>query len=84
MIDTSQNAWQIVKPKLGKLHAKVYEAIVEYPLHTTAELGLILRIHTQSIAGRPGELSKKGLIRRVEKRECAVTKNQAWTWRAVL
>lgn len=79
-IDTSLDAWEIVKPKLGKIHTRVYEAIIEYPFHTTAELGLILHIPTQSMAGRPGELSKKGLIKRIGKRECAVTKNQAWTW----
>jgi len=80
MVNTSRNAWEITKPKLGKIHNRVYEAIKKYPSHTTAELGLILHIPTQTIAGRPGELSKKGLIKRVEKRECAVTKNQAWTW----
>lgn len=79
-IDTSLEAWAIAKPKLGKIHTRLYEAIQEYPGHTTAELGLILRIPTQSIAGRPGELLTKGLVKRVEKRECAVTKNQAWTW----
>lgn len=80
MITTSLDAWKITKPKLGKLHTRVYEAIVKYPFHTTAELGLILHIPTQSMAGRPGELYKKGLVKRVEKRKCAVTKNEAWTW----
>lgn len=79
-MDTSLESWSIVKPKLGKIHTRVYETIVKYPLHTTAELGLILNIPTQSIAGRPGELLTKGLVKRVEKRECAVTKNIAWTW----
>jgi len=80
IIDTSLDAWEIIKPKLGKIHGRVYEAITNYPLHTTAELGLILHIPTQTMAGRPGELAKKGLVKRVEKRECAVTKNQAWSW----
>jgi len=80
MIDTSLDAWKITKPKLGKIHTRVYDAIAKYPYHTTAELGLILHIPTQTIAGRPGELCTKGLIKRVEKRECGVTKNQAWTW----
>ena len=79
-IDTSLEAWDIVKPKLGKIHSRVYEAIAKYPNHTTAELGLILHIPTQSISGRPGELHTKGLVKKVEKRECAVTKNSAWTW----
>lgn len=83
MIDTSLEAWTKAKPKLGKIHTKLYEAIQKYPDHTTAELGLILHILTQSIAGRPGELLNKGLLKRVEKRECAVTKNQAWTWRCI-
>jgi len=80
LVDTSLDAWQVTKPKLGKLHTLVYEAIKRHPYHTTAELGLILKIPTQSIAGRPGELLAKGLVRRVSKRECAVTKNSAWTW----
>ena len=82
-IDTSLEAWSIAKPKLGKIHTRLYEAIVKYPSHTTAELGLILNIPTQTIAGRPGELCKKGLIKRVERRECSVTKNGAWTWRVM-
>lgn len=81
MIDTSLEAWTKAKPKLGKIHTRVYEAIHKYPEHTTAELGAILHIPTQSIAGRPGELLSKGLVKRVEKRVCAVTKNNAWTWR---
>lgn len=80
MIDSSLGAWEKTKPKLGKLHSRVYNAIVKYPSHTTAELGVILHIPTQSIAGRPGELFKKGLVKRVEKRICSVTKNEAWTW----
>ena len=80
MIDTSRNAWEITKPKLGKIHTRLYEKICDFPNHTTAEYGVMLHIHTQSIAGRPGELSKKGLIKRVTRRECAVTKNDAWTW----
>lgn len=80
MIDTSLEAWTKAKPKLGKMHTRVYEAILEYPDHTCAELGVILHIPTQSMAGRPGELFKKGLVKRVEKRICSVTKNEAWTW----
>jgi len=80
MIDTSLEAWTIAKPKLGKIHSRVFEAIKRYPHHTAAELGLILHIPTQSMAGRPGELLTKGLVKRVEKRECSVTKNNAWTW----
>lgn len=83
MIDTSLEAWEVAKPKLGKIHTRVYEVIVKYPRHTTAELGLILNIPTQTMAGRPGELLAKGLVKRVEKRECAVTKNNAWTWSKV-
>lgn len=80
MINTSLNAWEITKPKLGKIHTRVYEIICKFPDHTTAELGVMLHIPTQSIAGRPGELLKKGLVKRVERRVCAVTKNDAWTW----
>jgi len=80
MVDTSLEAWTNAKPKLGKIHTRLYEAIQNYPNHTTAELGLVLHIPIQSIAGRPGELLSKGLVKRVEKRECAVTKNNAWTW----
>lgn len=83
LIDTSLEAWTKAKPKLGKIHTRLFEAIQKYPDHTTAELGKILHIPTQSIAGRPGELLTKGLVKRVGKRECAVTKNTAWTWRKV-
>ena len=82
MQDTSLDSWyDTIKPKLGKIHTRVYDAIVEYPDHTTAELSKILHIVTQTMAGRPGELLKKGLVKRVERRMCAVTGNGAWTWR---
>jgi len=80
IIDTSRSAWEITKPKLGKIHTRVFKAILKYPSHTTAELGLILDISTQTMAGRPGELLTKGLVKRVEQRKCAVTNNTAWTW----
>ncbi len=79
-ISTSLEAWTKAKPKLGTIHSRLYEKICEFPNHTTAEYGIMLHIPTQSIAGRPGELSKKGLIKRVSKRECAVTHNDAYTW----
>ena len=81
IIDTSLESWTKVKPKLGKLHTIIYEAIGKYPDHTTAELSLILKIPIQTISGRPGELLTKGLVKRIDKRACSVTKNQAWTWR---
>lgn len=81
MIDTSLDAWSKTKPKLGKLHTIVYEAIGNYPDHTTAELSKILHIPIQTMAGRPGELLKKGLVKRIDRRTCSVTKNQAWTWK---
>lgn len=83
LVDTSLEAWTIAKPKLGKTHGRVYNAMSKYPGHTTAELGIILHIPTQTMAGRPGELLTKGLVKRVEKRVCAVTKNYAWTWEVV-
>lgn len=80
IIDTSLESWTKVKPKLGKLHTRVYEAISRHPDHTTAELSLILHIPIQTISGRPGELLAKGLVKRVERRQCSVTKNNAYTW----
>jgi len=80
MVDTSLNAWEITKAKLGKIHTRLYDVISRFPDHTTAEYGVMLHILNPTIGGRPGELCRKGLIKRVEKRECAVTKNQAWTW----
>ena len=67
LVDTSLEAWTKTKPKLGKIHNRVYEIICKFPDHTTAELGVMLRIPTQSIAGRPGELLKKELVKRVGK-----------------
>ncbi len=80
MIDTSLDAWSKVKPKLGKLHSKVYDAILEHPGHTTAELGKMLNVPTQSMAGRPGELLAKGLVKRDYKKICEVTDNYAYVW----
>ena len=81
MVDTSLDAWEITKPKLGKIHTRLYDMISRFPDHTTSEYGVMLHIFNPTIGGRPGELSKKGLIKRVERRECAVTKNVAYTWR---
>lgn len=80
LVDTSLESWVKAKPKLGKIHTRVYDAIEKYPDHTTAELSKILRIPIQTMAGRPGELLKKDLVKRIEKRMCTVTGNDAWTW----
>jgi len=80
-IDTSLGAWSITKPKLGKIHTRVYEAIRDFPDHTTAELSKILHIPIQTMGGRPGELLTKGLVKRVERRKCAFTGNNAYTWK---
>ena len=88
--DTSLDAWEIVKPTLKKMQKKVYDAVLDYPNHTAAELGAILRRPVNAISGRFSELGEgthknpgMNVIMRVEKRECAVTKNLAWTWRAL-
>ena len=83
LIDTSLESWTKTKPKLAKLHTRVYEAIGKYPDHTTDELSLILHIPIQTKSGRARELLKKGLVKRVFRRTCSVTKNQAWTWETI-
>jgi len=88
MLDTSLDAWNIVNQTLKKRQKEIYQAVLKYPNHTAAELGAIIHKPVNSISGRFSELgsgtdkhSGMNVIMRVEKRECAVTKNQAWTWR---
>lgn len=88
MVDTSQNAWEIVKPTLKQRQKEIYDAVLKYPNHTAAELGVIISKPVNSISGRFSELGSgtdkhpgMNVIMRVERRECAVTKNDAWTWK---
>lgn len=85
--DTSLNAWEIVKPTLKKRQKEIYDAVLKHPNHTAAELGVIIRKPANAISGRFSELGSgthkhagMNVIMHVEKRECAVTKNLAWTW----
>jgi len=85
--DTSLNAWNIVNKTLKKRQKEIYKAILEYPNHTAAELGIIIHKPINAISGRFSELGAgtdkhpgMNRIRRGERRECAVTKNLAWTW----
>lgn len=83
MINTSLDAWEQVKQTLSKRQKVVYDIIQKHPNHTSAEIGCILRCHTNSSAPRITELKKLGKIFRVERRMCSVTKGNAWTWRSV-
>lgn len=83
MVDTSLDAYSKVKEDLSARQKVVYDTIRKYPNHTSAELATILRCHTNSSAPRITELRKLGKVARVERRMCAVTKGNAWTWRVV-
>ncbi len=84
MTDTSLDAYNDkVKPTLAKRQQDVYDAILSSPNHTAAEYARDLIKPVNTISGRFGELRKLNKIQRVERRQCNVTKGNAWTWRAV-
>ena len=87
MIDTSLDAWNKVKTELGPRQTQVLQALRKYPNHTTAEIAKILHKSTHSISGRFTKLGQGtkitpglNLIKRVERRACAVTGGNSWTW----
>lgn len=83
MSDTSLDVWSKIKPDYPKRQNKVLDAIKKYPDHTTAEIAKILHVSINNISGSPARLAKRGLTKRMEKRNCAVTGNEAYTWRAI-
>jgi len=83
MIDTSLEAWTKVKDELSSRQKQVYNTIQKYPDHTNNELSKIMRIPLQSVTPRTGELLKLNKIKRVNRRACAVTGGNSWTWDVV-
>jgi len=83
MVDTSLDAWSKIKNELHGRQKQVYNTIVKYPSHTNNELSKIMRIPLQSVTPRTGELINLKLIKRVERRECSVTKGMSWTLEAL-
>jgi len=83
MIDTSLDTWSKVQKELRPRQAQVLKSIINYPNHTNSELSKILHLPLQSVTPRTGELNDMGLIKRVERRACAVTGGNSWTWVSV-
>jgi len=82
-VDTSLDAWSKVMDELPTRQKQVLRAITKHPDHTNNELSKILGIPLQSVTPRTGELLALNLIKRVEKRACAVTGGSSWTWSVV-
>lgn len=82
-VDTSLEAWRNVQEGLSKRQTTVYHAIRKLGSVTNAEISKYLQIPINSVTPRTGELKDLGLIVRHERRECQVTKNNAYSWRVV-
>lgn len=81
MQDTSLETWcNAVKPQLTERQLEIYQAIIKSPNHTAAEYAQQLVRPVNTISGRFGELKDLGKIQRIERRQCNVTKGNAWTW----
>lgn len=88
MQDTSLDVWYgTVQPNINKKQLEIYQAIQKSPNHTAAEYAKDLVKPVNSISGRFTELGQGtektpglNLIKRVVRRECNVTKGNAWTW----
>ncbi len=84
MSNTSLDIWQSkAKAQEPKRQNKVVSALKKYPDSTTAEIAKILRVPVHTISGSPTRLAVKGLTKKTGKRNCKVTGNEAYTWRAV-
>lgn len=81
LVDTSLESWTIVKQSLTKRQQIIYDAIRKYPDHTANEISKILRLPINTISGRFTELHNKSKINRIQRRPCAVTGNNSYTWR---
>lgn len=83
MVDTSLDAYAEVRMTLTTRQNEVYELIKNYPNRTAAEYARLLIKPVNAVSGRFGELRKIGRIKRVEKRQCFITKGMAWTLRVI-
>ncbi len=90
MLDTSLDAWSKVKSTITLRQKEIFEAVLEYPDRTTAELADKLVKPVNTISGRfselgPGTEKNPGIniIARSGRRICTRTKGMAYTWRVV-
>jgi len=82
MQDTSLESWcNTVKPQLTERQLEIYQTIQKSPNHTAAEYAQQLVRPVNTISGRFGELRDLGKIQRIQRRQCNVTKGNAWTWK---
>jgi len=87
MKSTSLDAYQGIKPTLGKRQRAVLDAInyiiyTKNTFPTNLELSRYMGIPINSITPRTNELQKLGKIFSGGKRLCKVSGNLAGTWRA--
>ena len=82
MRDTSLEAYDQLKPKLGKRQNIIYEAIRRHPDLTAAEIAYVLG-HSDPNYARPRihELEATGLVVSSGRRACTRSKVAAHTWK---
>jgi hypothetical protein len=81
MRDTSQKAYSLIFPNLGKLQLKCYRYIEAFPDKTDNEYAKIASMPDPvTFRRRRSELEDKGVIYRSGKRVCTVTHNECGTW----
>jgi len=62
--DTSREAYQQIKPHIGRLHKLVLWYVAHFPDRTYRELACIIGFpETATVSRRGGELERKGLIK---------------------
>lgn len=83
--DTSKEAFEMIKGKLGEKQEKVLESIkqietTEKEAPTNMEIATNLKWSINRVTPRVLELRKQGKIKQEGKRKCKITGRNAMTW----
>lgn len=81
--DTSQNAYESVRPELGERQRLVFNELKKYGNLTNMELAVSLGVSVNTVTPRIFELRKFGKVAEWGKRECRVTGRTVISWQAV-
>jgi hypothetical protein len=83
ILDTSLEAYELVKPRLNEMQERVLSVFYEQPWRdwTNMEIAGRLGWSINRVTPRVYELRKLDILTQSQRRKCKVTKNNAYAWK---
>ncbi len=79
--DTSEEAFNKIKPFLGNRQKLIYSFFKKYGACTNLEISTWQKIPINQVTPRTNELYKKGYLTIAQKRICSISGRTALSWR---